>query len=258
MAEETEEKPKALKLLAKLFITGTLVTQTGLHIGGDKSTLDIGSVDLNVIKDDRGNPYIPGSSLKGKLRSMLAKIVGSIDPYNDYKISQNSSIDITGIFGYSGSGKEKGDVTRLQVRDAHLATTAKIDTEIKWENTIDRLKGTAKDPRQLERVPPNTRFNVCFVYDYYDDAINGNKGSHRNVYEHLRCLSVAMRLLQDDYLGGSGSRGYGVIEFDNLKVSARTIDKWYKATGEKLEIEITTDFLNALPKQKELEAKLVS
>lgn len=208
------------RLTGKIKIAGIIHTKTGLHIGGSKSTLDIGGVDLNVIKSPKGIPFIPGSSLKGKLRSMLAKIHGSTDIKED-------TVLITEIFGSSGDNKNRGDITRLLVRDAYLDIAASaIDfdnvemelyyTDVKTENTINRKTGTAEHPRQLERVPAGVAFGFEMIYDVYDD---------KKTTEHLTNIRTAMRLLENDYIGGSGSRGYGKIAFPSktLKIQIKEI-----------------------------------
>ncbi len=210
-----------MKLKGKYFIKGQIKAITGLHIGGSKTALDIGGIDLNVIKTAEGIPYIPGSSLKGKLRSMLAKEQGSMDVKEDEK-------NIREIFGFPPKQKNKdgeeipAEQTRLLVRDSFLNNENKekmeskegdfseleLDyTEGKWENTIDRKSGTAGNPRQIERVPAGAIFDFEMIYDVYDD--DKKEG-------HLKEIKKAMRLLQDDYLGGSGSRGYGKIEFGSF------------------------------------------
>jgi CRISPR-associated protein Csm3 len=215
-----------MKLTGKYIITGEIKCETGLHIGGSKTALDIGGIDLNVIKTAQGIPYIPGSSLKGKLRSMLAREGGYENPKND-------SDTIKEIFGDSPSGKEDlGKITRLIVRDSLLRnsnemlnkegnfTDLELDyTEGKWENTIDRKSGTAGNPRQIERVPAGAIFNFEIVYDVYDDKTNDKLKKEI----HLEEIKKALRLLQDDYLGGSGSRGYGKITFENLTAVEKTI-----------------------------------
>ena len=60
-----------LRLQGKYIIQGKIKVLTGLHIGGPTTGLNIGGVDNIVIKDAKGKPYIPGSSLKGKMRSLL-------------------------------------------------------------------------------------------------------------------------------------------------------------------------------------------
>lgn len=202
-----------MKLKGKIIIAGEITAETGLHIGGSKSALDIGGVDLNIIKTPDGIPYIPGSSLKGKLRTMLARMHGSQSVQEDPESIQE-------IFGNSDDSENKGKVTRLLVRDADLDVSAfngsfgshEMDFEysdVKWENTINRKTGTAQHPRQLERVPSGARFRFELVYDVYDDEKQD---------AHLTSIRTAMRLLEADYIGGQGSRGYGKISFDRDKL----------------------------------------
>ncbi|MCB0654137.1 MAG: type III-A CRISPR-associated RAMP protein Csm3 [Saprospiraceae bacterium] len=219
-----------MRLIAKLIIKGKIKTETGLHIGGSKSSLDIGEVDLNVIKTPGGVPFIPGSSLKGKLRSLLARTEGSLDVGND-------PLYIKEIFG-SAADSNNGIVTRLLVRDANLDVAqfkndfsdVKMDFEfsdVKWENRIDRKSGTAKDPRQLERVPSGTCFNYELIYDVYDDGNNPIEQSDpkTRLAKHLWAIHRAMQLLEDDYIGGQGSRGYGKVRFEQPAVEYKKIDK---------------------------------
>lgn len=222
-----------MELKAKIFITGKIRTITGLHIGGAKSALDIGGIDLNVIKKPDGTPYIPGSSLKGKLRSLLARVEGTVaitaKEANGAKNDEENAHHICEIFGLpgddSGGVQQSGGplrVTRLIVRDADLDTDSEVFknelelgySEVKWENTIDRKTGTAKYPRQLERVPAGAVFNFEMVYDDYDD------GKTQGHLEHIR---FAMMLLESDYLGGHGSRGYGKIAFENVRFTRKTM-----------------------------------
>lgn len=214
---ETQKQPE---LIGKVIFSGKITLLTGLHIGGSKSSLDIGGIDLNVIKTPKGLPFIPGSSLKGKLRSLLARLDGS-------KSVEEDEPHITRIFGAPGDDKVRSfeHLTRLYVRDAELdeqhfdLVFGKKDerrdsmetdfTVAKYENTIDRLTGTAKNPRQIERVPAGARFNFEMVYDIYND-------DHKD--DDLKRLRLAMQLLELDYLGGQGSRGYGKIKFQKVKM----------------------------------------
>lgn len=230
------------KLIGKVFISGRIKAETGLHIGGSKSSLDIGGVDLNVIKTPFGIPFIPGSSLKGKLRSMLAKKEGSIEVESDPAYMQQ-------LFGSSGDQDENtAQVTRLIVRDAMLNSShfqeefkdkeAELDFDysyVKWENRINRRTGTAEHPRQLERVPANAEFDFELVYDLYDDNAEGN---------HRKAILNAMELLQDDYLGGQGSRGYGQISFHSVSVKKRVFDASTDTYGGKQPATEWTDFEN--------------
>ncbi len=214
-----------MKLIGKIFITGKIKLETGLHIGGSKTALDIGGIDLNVIKTSEGVPFIPGSSLKGKMRTLLAIENNSYDVKDDPEF-------IKEIFGEAPSQNSEGKITRLLVRDAFMDDDIrkKIEnregefselemeyTETKWENTIDRKSGTAQHPRQLERVPAGAIFNFEFVYNEFDD----NKTN-----SHLQQIIKAMRLLEDDYIGGSGSRGYGKIKFQDVKFFKKDIKNY--------------------------------
>ncbi len=198
-----------MKLLKKILLNGEIEVLTGLHIGGSSSSMNIGEMDLNVIKSPfNGQPIIPGSSLKGKLRSLLAKTEGALD-------TEAESKDLKNIFGYSKEGPNNEQyVTRLIVRDSFLKEESALEleqlemenkyTENKWENTIKRATGAADNPRQLERVPNGARFEYEMVLDVYDEAES---------QAHLELIKKAIKLLEDDYLGGSGTRGYGKVKF---------------------------------------------
>jgi CRISPR-associated protein Csm3 len=207
------------RLTEKLFIRGKIEAVTGLHIGAAKGSLDIGAIDLSVVKTAAGVPYIPGSSLKGKLRSLLAREAGSDQVQDDPE-------PIPALFGTANTRENVGTAGRLIVRDAFLdildfeakRTKEFLElelefTESKWENSINRKTGTAEHPRQLERVPAGALFDFELVYSVFDDRRN----------EHLRVLRKAMRLLEDDYLGGQGSRGYGRVRFHGVQLWSKPI-----------------------------------
>jgi CRISPR-associated protein Csm3 len=209
-----------MKLTGKVFITGRIKLETGMRIGGSKSALDIGGIDLNVIKTATGVPYIPGSSLKGKLRSILAREEGSGDVQKD-------SVKIRQIFGSIEKDGATAELSRLIVRDAYLDTNhfrtlnfeLELDyTETKWETAIDRKKGSAKSGslRQLERVPAGAEFNFEMVYNVFDNQKD----------DHLKEIKKAMKILEDDYLGGQGSRGFGKVKFDKVSFSEKTLEAY--------------------------------
>lgn len=202
---------QTMKLQEKITLKGTITTHTGLHIGGAKTSMDIGGLDLPVIKTPKGVPYIPGSSLKGKIRSLLAKTEGSMDIRNDSNILRKmfGGIEVK-------EQNKKQEITRLIFRDAYFDEQAfakdfpkgqvKLETdftEIKTENTIKRTKGTAENPRTIERVPAGAIFHFEIVLDKYDNA---------EAKEILEKLKEGIKLLNEDYLGGSGTRGYGKVE----------------------------------------------
>lgn len=248
-----------LRLIEKRFIRGKLEVVTGLHIGGAKSSLDIGAIDLSVVKTAAGVPFIPGSSLKGKLRSLLAREHGSDSVATDPEPiptlfgSPNAKRREGEGDGAAPAGRDRGGAddrvqgtpARLIVRDAFLDLDdfekradvfAELEmdyTESKWENTINRLTGTAEHPRQLERVPAGVLFDFELVLNVMDDG---------QEEEHLTALRKAMRLLEDDYLGGQGSRGYGRVRFVDVVMLRRTLAQYQD--GEPAS-EMEADFLAA-------------
>lgn len=199
------------KLIKKIVLTKGLELLSGLHIGASSDSVEIGGVDKPVVRRTIDNiPYIPGSSLKGKMRSLLEQIAGSAD------VGGNSQIN--DVFGFARDNKP----SCLIVRDAKMSKNS-IDklkdsdytdmpyTEIKFENSINRISGTALNPRQIERVPAGTTFDVEFVLNIWEE--NGLT----NEIKSLELLKKGIYALEHDYLGGSGSRGYGQVKFHDLK-----------------------------------------
>lgn len=199
-----------MKLINTKKIAGTIEVKTGLHIGGAKNTLDIGGLDSPVIKTPTGVPYIPGSSLKGKIRSLLALKEGSLDFKDESTVMHK-------MFGYVGDKEQDAKLARVIFRDAYLdneefdkmfsdAVLETPYTEAKYENTIDRTTGKAggAGPRQIERVPVGAKFN-------FEIIINQFEGD--DYEEMLNKLKAGIELLENNYLGGSGTRGYGKVKF---------------------------------------------
>ena len=213
-----------IKLLGKVVIKGIIKAETGLAIGGSTVGLDIGGVDNPVVKDANGVPYIPGSSLKGKMRSLLEKAEGkklnsSLGGSRIHICKEKEEYEnchVCRIFGVPGE-KDFSQPTRLIVRDASLIKDSiteemkkNIDleyTEVKFENVIDRITSAA-NPRQTERVPAGAEFEFEMIYNVFDEKDKDN----------LKQVFTTMNLLENDYLGSSGSRGYGKISFKELKI----------------------------------------
>lgn len=229
----TNGRPEAVDLYGRIFVRGHIQTMTGLHIGGAQTSLAIGGVDNVVVRDPLTNrPYIPGSSLRGKMRSLWEKVNGA---YQNQKIGRDVFIHtcerrddynkcrVCQIYGVPGQ-LEASSPTRLVVRDVfmdeasaeQLDKLAKTDlpyTEIKWEAAIDRVTSAAV-PRQLERVPADVYFsNFEMIFSIYD---------HPGDIERFPYVLESMQLLEDDYLGGQGSRGSGKIAFHNVMISVRS------------------------------------
>lgn len=211
-----------IKLKSKIVYTGSIILKTGLHIGGTNAALNIGGPDNFVVRNPLTNiPYIPGSSLKGKLRSLVEIANGES---NGGKPSNNPESKAGALFGTSSDSKS-GHASRLIVRDAVMATLEDTEeelnlyglhssdipdfsntdlpyTESKTEVNIDRITAKAQ-PRTFERVPAGAQFKLQMVLNIFEGE---NEGSLKATLEQ------GIKLLHDDYLGGSGSRGYGQVE----------------------------------------------
>ena len=242
-----------LTFLGKLVMEGEILCETGLHIGAGKGSLEIGGADNPVVKDAFGLPYIPGSTLRGRLRSLLEQSSGLAVPaelvYVSKRKGQEVRIhqsdrpddDICVLFGRSpgrvervvGETLEAVNVTpsRLAVYDAPLVVESitpqmreNLDdelTEVKSENAVDRITSQA-NPRTLERVPTGARFRIRLVLDVLceeDKALAGR-------------LAESLRLLEDDALGGGGGRGSGRVKFGSLKLVWRGKDFYAKGAPE--------------------------
>lgn len=203
---------------AKIEITANIRLKSGLHIGASNAFAAIGAIDSPVIKDPLTNlPIIPASSIKGKMRTLLAKI------YNETPANkpQEDGNRISRLFGNSSDTPDNPyKIGRLVFRDAFLVNQDELEekgarsyTEVKFENTIDRITAQAT-PRQIERAIRESKFNFELIYEITDKSID-------EVTEDIEVIRDGIRLLELDYLGGSGSRGYGKVVFDNLK--ARTV-----------------------------------
>src|SRR5579883_260974 len=244
-----------LQLIGKLILSGEIHCETGLHIGAGKGSLEIGGADNPVVKDAFGLPYIPGSSLRGRVRSLLENAMGLTSPAElvyvsrrrgqEVRIHQSDRPDdeICLLFG-RGSGRMErveGDSAgnhaspaRLTVYDAPLdpeSITAQMRenlddeiTEVKSENAIDRITSQA-NPRTLERVPAGARFKVRMVLDVLCEE---DKALAARLLEGLR-------LLEDDALGGGGSRGSGRVRFANLRLAWRN-RAFYSSGGAETEL----------------------
>lgn len=196
-------------MYAKIQITGKIQVLTGMHIGGSSVFSPIGAVDAPVIKDVRTNlPMLPGSSLKGKMRTLLAK------EYNT-QLAKKPDDDVeclTRLFGCAKVGNVKR--SRVLISDAFLLNEEELRnqglqsmTEIKFENTINRATAVA-NPRQIERAFRGSLFGLDIIYEAEQED---------QILEDLSILAEGMKLIQYDYLGGNGSRGYGKVRFQDMQ-----------------------------------------
>lgn len=192
-------------MYTKILIQFDLEVVTGMHIGGSSTFSAIGAVDSPVIRDAlTGRPIVPGSSLKGKLRTLLARsFAGDIQKMPEFKDDHPT---VLRMFG-STSARSRLQFADAFVRNAETMKAVGL-TEVKSENVIKRLTSEAM-PRQIERVNPGTIFAETIVYDVCD---------REEMLEDLTLLAKAMKLLQMDYLGGHGSRGSGRVSLKNFRI----------------------------------------
>lgn len=216
------------KLTKIIEITATLDVTTGLRIGGGDSEMHIGGVDAPIIKDPFTNlPYIPGSSLKGKIRSLLELTSGRCRDGNPLSMKDAADDDfskaIVYLFGESADAKSSTPTLgRLAFWDAKMQNADEIKkatggyvTEVKTENVINRIKGTAEHPRQMERIPAGAKFEFKLTMKQF---------SGDDIDQLQDTLKKGLKLLEMDSLGGSGSRGYGKIKFAELKFGGISVE----------------------------------
>ncbi len=226
------------QLSKKLVISGEVTALTGLIIGGTSTALAIGMPDKLVVRNPVTNqPYIPGSSLKGKMRSLIELRDGTIGGKGGGGIEHGASNDPNAaackLFGYTqGNDKNKAQQqpSRLIVRDSNLINAealAKIGdmpySEIKAENSIDRITSAA-NPRFFERVPAGAKFNLSLVLNIFTSDDED---------ELISDLIASLKMVEDDYLGGCGSRGCGQVKFTIIKAVERTIEYYRSGAEEK-------------------------
>ena len=219
-----------MKLTNIIEINAKLVLKTGLHIGTGDSEMHIGGIDNSVIKHPiTQSPYIPGSSLKGKIRTLLEWRSGAVKnaplTLNEANGQNTEAVkNILRLFGISGDTKndksavEEIGVSRLAFWDCALnpewenaiREDNQLLTEAKSENTIDRITSMTVNGgvRQMERVPAGAEFDFKLTLRQFEGDSE----------ELLDLILKGLRLLELDSLGGSGSRGYGKVEFQNLTV----------------------------------------
>ena len=249
----------SIQLQGRIFLEGTIHAKTGLHIGGNSGELDIGGIDNPIIRNAfNRQPYIPGSSLRGKMRGLLdryfenplEKRVGRDVRVHECENPQDyNQCPVCQVFGVAPQGAMRGKTlpTRLIVRDAFL-TDAALDaldradtdtdfTEIKTEVAIDRITSAAT-PRQQERVPAGTTFGPFQIVHSLYTQDGGNLQDELQLFD---TVLTGMELLEDDYLGGSGSRGSGQIAFNNLEMTLKTRECYEKSDTPPVDVFASAD-----------------
>ena len=257
----------SIQLQGRVFLTFDIRAVTGLHIGGSFEGISIGGVDKTIIRDPLTNqPYIPGSSLRGKMRSLTEKYLGleqnqrvgqsyihscggAREPEEE-AAQQYRECDVCQVYGVPGE-RSFATPTRLIVRDVAMSEGSveklrelRTDlpfSEIKTEVAIDRVTSAA-NPRQMERVPAGTVFGpaelVCSVY-------RGSTCDPARDIGRFRTVVTGLQLLEDDYLGGLGARGSGRVAVQNICVQARSCADYHDLRTLK-EYEALPDLLSGL------------
>lgn len=247
-----------------IVISGVISCRSGLLIGGADDTLEIGGIDKGVIRNPlTGDPYIPGSSLKGKLRSITEKIVkdakgiplradrggdggqGKVWRHECGDYNKAKECQLCRIFGATGEGSLDNYPGALLVRDSPLCDRDDLRqdglpiTETKMENALDRLTSAAH-PRTFERVPAGAAFD--FELFYRVETLNPEGVSNNGnvtvdsvrVKTDITNLLNTMELLEKDGLGGSISRGYGRVEFTVKRFQSNEHDGFQDNDGKSL------------------------
>jgi CRISPR-associated protein Csm3 len=203
-------------------VKGKIRIITGLHIGASNENIEIGGLDNPIIKDPlpgSNEPYIPGSSLKGKFRSLIEVKEGRYVKDGRFRGQPcdcgKKACPVCAVFGVSAAVRPDDlGPTRIAVRDAHLTNEwqerfkrGELPMEVKYENAINRINGQA-NPRPLERVPGGVEFDFNIAFKVFENDPEA----------YFQTLLKAMRLLEMDALGGAGSRGCGQIKFKEITI----------------------------------------
>jgi CRISPR-associated protein Csm3 len=206
-----------MKKLGQKQITGTILLVSGTRIGGSDDLLQIGAVDLTVIKHPTTRkPYLPGSSIKGKMRSEFEKRLGKFSGQGQNEPCGCADCLICRVFGPHKRPNHNLGPSRIIVRDAQLIEGG--DIEIKAENIIDRKTGTAQHPRKVERVAAGAKFNFSIAIQYWDldnDVRYKNEAGADALVEFVK---DGLRYLEETGIGSGTSKGYGQIKFQDLRL----------------------------------------
>src|ERR1700738_2073022 len=146
-----------LKLVGKLILEGDLECQTGLHIGAGKGSLEIGGADNPVVKDAFGLPYVPGSSLRGRLRSLLEQSSGMAVPSElvylskrkgqEVRIHQSDRPDdeICLLFGRNPGRMERVEGDAIESRTASPARLTIYDSPLDPDSITAQMRENLDD-----------------------------------------------------------------------------------------------------------------
>jgi len=229
-----------MKQIGFIKLKANIIVKTGLHIGAGNDKVEIGGIDNPIIKNPlTKEPYIPGSSIKGKMRALLEmRVFPEWNEEDRPKITDGEPCHcgtcyICRVFGSASGNKaeekeraKKRGPTRLIVRDAELTKVYKNNfqnmpemkpvIEEKTENSINRITAVA-NPRQMERVVPGTQFYFELIYRIMDTGDGG--AEDKKLFKKV--VLEGLDMLENDYLGGGGTRGNGQISFLKDKTTGK-------------------------------------
>lgn len=214
-----------MKYLGCKIITGKIMVISGLHVGADKNSIEIGGMDNPIIRNPiTREPYIPGSSIKGKMRALEELKLGRYSNKGTACNCGQPDCPVCRVFGSANNSKDDGakrrGPTRIIVRDATLSPDwcqkfreGVTIVEEKSENSLNRITAEA-NPRPIERVVPGVTFDFEIVYRMFDPEDE----------EYYQSVVIdALTMLEKDFLGGGGSRGNGKIRFVDLKEDGKDL-----------------------------------
>ncbi len=220
------------KLDKRLILEGEIEALTALHVGSGKAEFEE-TVDLPVLKDPKGNPYVPGSSLKGRVRSEAERLARSMG----YAVCEAPTVEsmcgskakgeeslciICKIFGTAGMKGGVSRASKVKFRDAHLV--GGLENLLRRTGiALDRETGTVKPGAlySLEAVPAGSRFSLEIVAENLTD-------------EELGLLKAALRSVEDSALGGQSSRGLGKVRIRVDRARVRTAEFYVGKASEEV------------------------
>jgi len=227
------------RLIKHSEITGVLLVQTGLRIGAGGSSLEIGGLDNPILRHPKTRlPYVPGSSLKGKLRSLLEvnqyTIGSSKKPMATVGPCGCGECVVCRLFG-CGDVRNANEPSRLIFRDCQmlpetieelrpLLSDGVFYSEVKAEVTMDRTSGKVGQagPRSMDRIASGAKLDFRVTIRILDGDVESDL---------KKTMAHALRLLEAEGLGGSVSRGYGQVSFEHLKWDGQSWDIRTAATA---------------------------
>jgi len=194
------------QLNKKIIIKGKIIAETGLMIGSNNAAMDIGGTDKQVIRNPLNDiPYIPGSSLKGKMRSQFEISRGQVDEKGGP--TQNPKHESARLFGHINQNEDKKQQpSRLIVRDGAMLNkddfpnTELLYTEIKAENTISRVTAEA-NPRFFERVPAGAKFEMNMALNIFNTDVDGSRGNGQISFQIEKVIERSPEYYQNEGAG---------------------------------------------------------